>query len=190
MANMCDNELRLFALNDKAVTVLDEIKNKKVNNEEDFFRYLCPDDDLWGTSGRDIDFWELWEYGDDDEKELLLRFETKWCPPIGAIEYFQSTMKDKGCEFSISLFYIEPGCDFIGYYINGDKMEMSLEEFYAKLVKGDDEEAKMFADRMLVDLQFLAESYMCLRIANLDDDNDPCTCALCLSTAQDTHNQI
>ena len=189
MANICDNELRLVAVNDKAVTVLNEIRSKIADNEEDFFKYLCPDEKLWGTSGRDIDFRDLWEYGDENEKELFLRFDTKWCPPIGAIEYFQSTMRDKGFEFSISLTYIEPGYDFIGYYIAVDKMEMSLGELYARLVKGDDEEAKMLADKMAVDLQFLAESYMCLFIMDIDDE-EPCTCALCLSTAQNTPNQI
>ncbi len=189
MANICDNELKLIAYNDEAITVINEIRNKiKEKSEESFYSYLCPDSKLWGTDERDFKFVNV-SILHSSEKEIHLHLATRWSPPVGAVEEFQTRMDDKEIDLSISLTYIEPGCDFIGFYLDGDSDEMSLVDLYKRLVDGNDDKAKVFAKKVDVDIESLAEGYMCLK-AMYGDEEEPCTCALCLSTAQNTPNQI
>ena len=120
MANICDNELKLIAYNDEAITVINEIRNKiKEKSEESFYSYLCPDSKLWGTDERDFKFVNV-SILHSSKKEIHLHLATRWSPPVGAVEEFQTRMDAKEIDLSISLTYIEPGCDFIGFYLDGD----------------------------------------------------------------------
>lgn len=65
----------------------------------------------WGTK------WDIGECYQNEirNNELHLAFDTAWSPPLGVYERYISHNDD----ISISAYYYEPGCDFMGLWEDG-----------------------------------------------------------------------
>lgn len=129
MPNWCENELRFSDIGDfnkvikmfvekdgdnelnfcfnKIIPAPEEIKDKNPDNLSDKeydFRV-----DNWGTK---------WEPTIDDIQDMIIYFNTAWCPPIGIIKALKEKHDIKG---SMTLIYNEPGCCFAGIFtVNED----------------------------------------------------------------------
>lgn len=172
MANLCENILTINAQNAKGRSVIKYIK-KKIKNESGkcFLSFICPDYESWGTK-YDVSFRTMgFESNSDSNEHITLYFDTNNSPSRDAVREFQERMEK---DLTVSLIYVEPLMDFIGFYRPDDEGEMGLSELYYGLVHAKSE-AQKFAKRLNMTLEDLAEDYMC---NNLDGD-DECYCPLC-----------
>jgi hypothetical protein len=86
-------------------------------DEPQFFQALipCPENEnavsYWGTK------WDVYEVEIEEiaENTMRLSFNTAWTPPTGAYH----ELKKMG--FKIDALFMESGCDFCGYWRDGDE---------------------------------------------------------------------
>lgn len=85
------------------------IKNYGYSNWYDF----CINE--WGTK------WDVTGEVQDIDGGLMLNFESAWSPPIAAYE------KLKSMGFEVEANYYEPGCSFVGEWIDGEDIYYQIE---------------------------------------------------------------
>ena len=115
MPNYCDN---ILYLSNKDESKIDEVE-RVLFTQSPLFEHLLPcgetdtsyDDHLekWGTK------WDasIIDFERDDHNQILISFETAWCPPIALYDYLSENQWD------ITAYYNEPGVGFCGRYIHG-----------------------------------------------------------------------
>lgn len=92
----------------------------------------------WGTK------WDVEGTSQDIEGGLMLNFESAWAPPIGAYE------KLKSMGFEIEANYYEPGCAFVGEWLDG--------EDYCYQIEGNSEWVREHIPEHLDDAYAISES--------------------------------
>lgn len=172
MANLCENILTINAQNAKGKSVIKHIRKKiDKNSGKGFLSFICPDHESWGTD-YDVSFRSMgFESNSDSNEHITLYFDTNNSSSRDAVCDFQERMKG---DLIVSLVYVEPLMDFIGFYRPDDEGEMILSELYYGLVHAKSK-AKEFAKRLNMTLDEIADNFMC---NNLDGD-DECYCSLC-----------
>jgi len=88
----------------------------------------------WGTK------WDVYDVaiGNADETSISFSFSTAWSPPTVAY----SRLKEMG--FTIDALFVEPGCDFCGYWKDGE--EIVYENVSANLVDVPEEFHEYFSE--------------------------------------------
>jgi len=111
----------------------------------------------WGTKW-DVDSEGL-EYTDNDDGTATISgyFDSAWAPPIGAYDRFLEA--NENCSLTGS--YYEMGCDFAGFYDNGD--DEHLENLRDEYDLPEDEQSDLF--KRLDEEYALSEQF-----AEYDDD--------------------
>jgi len=142
MPNHCANSLKITATTPETRQMLDAIR-AAIADEKGFFQIIdpCPPeledtragypkDDReaanlekygfahwydfqvarWGTKWNAYEIDTLADTGDT----LTLTFDTAWSPPVGIYQ----TMHEKG--FQVEATFVEQGCDFIGFWRDGN----------------------------------------------------------------------
>jgi len=125
MPNWTANSLKITANTPEQTAKLTELINRLNSGDETFldgfFEYFVPSSkgDDWYQSN--IDNWGTkWDAADlileeDNGKDYLhVTFDTAWSPP----EAFYYKMNDQG--YTVEATFCEQGCDFIGYYRDGE----------------------------------------------------------------------
>lgn len=138
MANICSNFIEIFGEPEYIAELYQKIKTSG-----ELLNVLCPVEDyphipvsdlisIWGTKG-DVDVEEIHLKEISDSKSVILGgFETKWSPPIGAVEAFIQRNSNPGFEVNIS--YFEPGSGICGMVksdgtdLDFDVSDMTVEE--------------------------------------------------------------
>jgi hypothetical protein len=115
MPNHCYNYIEFIHHDDpNMIKRLEEYLNRE---EPVFFAEFvpCPEDEhrvsYWGTK------WDVYDCNVDEisENSMSMSFHTAWTPPIAAYE------KLTKLGFKISALYVETGCDFCGYWNDGEE---------------------------------------------------------------------
>jgi hypothetical protein len=156
MPNHCANSLKITATSFETRELLDAIR-AEIAEENGFFDLVipCPEelkdtpakfpaDDReaanlekfgftnwydfqvtrWGTK------WDAYEVHalDDEADTLTLQFDTAWSPPVGIYQALHAM------GFHVEATYVEQGCDFIGYWKDGndhtDNLSAVVPAFY------------------------------------------------------------
>lgn len=149
MPNHCANTLKITAHTPEQLALLADIRHQLTLEEKHIFNtiYPCPAELMdtragfpkdpqepdniekygyahwydfcvaeWGTK------WDAYEVDllSDTGNSLTISFDTAWSPPTG----IYATLLTKG--FSVEATFVEQGCDFIGYWVNGHDHTESL----------------------------------------------------------------
>lgn len=116
MPNHCYNIIESISHNDPGV--VERLKECLEQDEPTFLQTFVPypeNEDprsYWGTK------WDVYDVaiGNTDETSISCVFNTAWAPPTAAY----SRLKDMG--FTINALFVEPGCDFCGYWKDGEEI--------------------------------------------------------------------
>lgn len=143
MPNWCANSVIIKA-DPKNLTQRLLIKSieKRIDESENWFEVIIPippeqEDNWysfcvenWGTKWGDRES----NYYLDDENTIVINFDTAWSPPIG----IYAKLHEMGLEVKAS--YVEHGCDYIGYFVDGIDFTDVLSEIMDKSHDDYDEE--------------------------------------------------
>lgn len=114
MPNHCNNIIHCKHDDDK---IIQRLKEALSRDPPVFFAEFvpCPENDspisYWGTK------WDVYDVNIDNETEhtLQISFYTAWSPPTEAYARLQKL------GFTIDAMFMETGCDFCGYWRNGEE---------------------------------------------------------------------
>lgn len=83
----------------------------------------------WGTK------WDAYEVDtlEDSATSLTISFDTAWSPPVGVY----AVLLAKG--FSVEATFVEQGCDYIGYWVNGNDHTESLSALMGEREEDEDD---------------------------------------------------
>jgi len=88
----------------------------------------------WDVSSEGLEFTD----NGDGTAEITGYFDSAWAPPIDAYRTFEEQNEDCAVEGS----YYEMGCDFAGFYFNGD--DEHLENLHDEYDLPEDEQSDLF----------------------------------------------
>ena len=116
MPNHCYNIIESISHDDPGV--IQRLKECLEQDEPTFLQTFVPypeNEDprsYWGTK------WDVYDVviGNADETSISFSFNTAWSPPTAAY----SRLKAMG--FTIDALFVEPGCDFCGYWKDGEEI--------------------------------------------------------------------
>lgn len=135
--------------------------------EEDWYRLH---NDYWGTKW-DVPFTECYFVYNDNPSSISVAFDSAWGPPTGACKALLERLVERDLDAQIKCTFEEAGMNFIGYWLNDDLEERTIDGLYKGLIE-EDADAIEFAAECGTCLETLAECYFCTQ----DDD---CRCANC-----------
>jgi len=126
MPNHCDNFVECIQHED--TEMIKRLKESLCQDPPSFFATFipCPENDTpdayWGTK------WDVYDVVIEEEtnNSLQISFFTAWTPPLQAYHHL------KQIGFIIYAGFAEPGCDFCGYWKDGD------EEFFENVSENID----------------------------------------------------
>ena len=153
MPNWCNNNIEIHGPIEKIKAMYNEAV-QDADDETGLLNHLCPmpkelHNTTKGSNGDDFNWydwrvsnwstkWEVssegLEFEDNGDGTATISgwFDSAWSPPIGAYERFC----DENEDCSLTASYYEPGCDFAGFWIDGD--DEYLENLQDEYKKGDD----------------------------------------------------
>jgi len=133
MPNWTANSVIITANNNAQQNKIKELHDRMFSGDETFldglFEYFVPSSkgDDWYQSN--IDNWGTkWDATDvvlensDETTFIHLTFDTAWSPP----EAFYDNLNKQG--YTVEATFCEQGCDFIGYYRNGEFVSESFND--------------------------------------------------------------
>lgn len=166
MPNHCANSAKFTATTPEAAAMLDKIRASIKADKPEIFQTIhpCPQDLIDTTEGYPKDQREAenikkhgfanwyefqtqewgtkWDAYDvdtlhDEGDTLTLNFDTAWSPPL---ELYR---KAESLGFEIEATYCEAGCDFVGFYREGEENTDSL----SRVAPPPDDEGEYLEDR-------------------------------------------
>jgi hypothetical protein len=149
MPNHCANTLKITATNPDSLALLGELRQHLTLEDKKIFQIIrpCPEELMNTTASFSLDDthnaniekygyahwydfcntewgtkWDAYEIDvlEDKEDTLTISFDTAWSPPMGIYE----TLHEMG--FAVEATFVEQGCDFIGYWVDGREHTESL----------------------------------------------------------------
>lgn len=162
MPNHCANTLKMTAATPEALVLLGELRHQLTLEDKKIFQTIhpCPDELMnatasfnpdeahntnrekygyahwyefcvaeWGTK------WDAYEIDilEDTNYSITISFDTAWAPPTG----IYAILMNKG--FSVEATFVEQGCDFIGYWVNGHDHTETLSELVGEREEEEDD---------------------------------------------------
>lgn len=170
MPNYCANTLKMTAATPAAAAMLETIRAELQKEEPQIFETIYPtprklmetragfpqdpreDDNLKKYGARHWYDWRVKNWGTkwdavepsaarDAADTIMMTFDTAWAPPVGIYQFMHAV------GFEIEATYCEQGCDFIGYWKDGQDHTDTLSEVAPQTEDGyNDEDAFSLSD--------------------------------------------